>query len=415
MINSIIYRFFKKRNEKNKARKIELINKNRKKIVLFLNSNPWFSAVTDYSLQLCLYLKDNNEEVIYGAEKGSTIMDKKCKENGLPFFYVPIHNLGLINFIVSFIKIFYILVSTKYKIEKVFCFEGREHTILILIKILFPFIWEKKKLIRVRGQSQVIKKNFLSIAVYKYYTDKIIFAADCVLNRVSFNIPEKKYIVQRYCKSLVFENRIISSYKFSENFPCLNLDCLTFLIVGRFDPVKGHDIALQSFLSSGLKNDVQLVFIGKSENIEASSLLKKYQNEYDSFIEEQNEYYLQRNNKRIFIIDRKIDDIYQIMENVHFGLITSLASEVICRVGVEFLQCGIPCLYTKAGALQEVFNDFPNFQVETGDVESLKLKMEECEIIFNERIKYDQIKINCKKVWKEKYSLENFKRIFDFI
>ena len=43
------------------------------------------------------------------------------------------------------------------------------------------------------------------------------------------------------------------------------------------------------------------------------------------------------------------------MSIVSFRVIPSLDSEVICRVGVEFLQSSIPVLHSDAGALSEVF------------------------------------------------------------
>jgi len=100
------------------------------------------------------------------------------------------------------------------------------------------------------------------------------------------------------------------------------------------------------------------------------------------------------------------------MQNVHFGIISSLDSEVVCRVGVEFLQSGVPCLYSDAGALPEVFSDFPEFNFKKGDEAALQLRMEEAEAIFNEQEKFKQLKEKSKKIGVEKYSLDNYRNIF---
>jgi len=71
---------------------------------LFLNSNPWFSAVSDYSLQIALYVKKNNP-ILYCAELGSTAMKEKCCENNIPFIHAPIHNQTFINFFKSLITL----------------------------------------------------------------------------------------------------------------------------------------------------------------------------------------------------------------------------------------------------------------------------------------------------------------------
>ena len=63
------------------------------------------------------------------------------------------------------------------------------------------------------------------------------------------------------------------------------------------------------------------------------------------------------------------------MKNTTFGVIPSLDSETICRVGVEFLQAGIPVLYSDAGALPEVFSEFPEYKFKAGDVKELTQKL----------------------------------------
>ena len=90
-----------------------VVPQNKKIVSLILNSNPWFSAVTDYSLQVALYLKEQNIEILYGAEKKSTVMDEICKKNNIPFFYIPIHNVNVFNFIYSVVKVAILFSSKK--------------------------------------------------------------------------------------------------------------------------------------------------------------------------------------------------------------------------------------------------------------------------------------------------------------
>ena len=99
------------------------------------------------------------------------------------------------------------------------------------------------------------------------------------------------------------------------------------------------------------------------------------------------------------------------MQNVHFGLIPSLESEVICRVGVEFLQSAVPCLYSDAGALPEVFSDFPEFKFEKGNMLGLKNLIENTETIFKDKNRYNQLKLKAKEIGTEKYSLDHFQVI----
>lgn len=412
MRQSYLYLFIKKLLEKKAFNKRKYLNLHRKNVYLFLNSNPWFSAVTDYSLQLCLYLQSQNEDIIYGAEKDSTAMDKICLEHKISFVKIPIHNLNIFNFIISFFKIVRLLSCQKNRVKHVFAFEGREHTLLILTKFLFPFLWERKKLIRVRSQSQEVKRSFFSIIAYKYYTDRIIFAAECVANRVQFTLPKNKFIIQHYCKNINYTEHKLTQYSFSEKFPILQLNHLTFFILGRFDSVKGHDMALESFLTAELKGPSNLIFIGKSEGIKAKDIYSKFSKVCSHSIEDENKYFLEKENKCVYIIDEKFKNINVFMQNTHFGIISSLDSEVVCRVGVEFLQSGVPCLYSNAGALAEVFQSFPQLNFEKGNIQSLKMKIEYAENIFKNQIEYENLKLKSKQVGFDRYGLDNLKNVF---
>ena len=164
---------------------------------LFLNSNPWFSAVSDYSLQIAAYT-NALDKILYCAEVGSTAMQEKCRNQQIPFFNVPIHNQTVKNFLTSFLFLIKILIKNKDNLKYIWVFEGREHTLCSIIKSFFPALWKNKKLIRVRGQAQAIKSNIFSKLIYNKITDKVIFAADCVKKRVNFQIKNNHSIVIYY-------------------------------------------------------------------------------------------------------------------------------------------------------------------------------------------------------------------------
>ncbi len=381
----------------------------KKFITLMLNSNPWFSAVTDYSLQMALSMQSNNIEVFYGAEKKSTVMDVICKKHKINFFYIPIHNVGVFNILRSLLKLIFILSSNNLIVKNIYVFEGREHSLLIVLKVLFPFYFYRRKIIRVRGQSQKVKNNFFSKLVYKYYTDYIIFVANCVFKRVPIEIPKYRYEIQYYCKDLNSKEICLLEYRFGNQIPELNLSNLTYLVLGRFDPVKGHDMLMQTFTHLEFQKDTNLVLIGKSENIMASDLFEKYKENFEMSFYENSTFYLAKKNLKIYIIDEKLNDIYDLMSSVHFGIIPSLDSEVICRVGVEFLQSGVPCLYSNAGALPEVFSDFPQFEFQKGNIEDLKKKIIDSELIYFNENQFKKIKQLCKEIGYKKFGLSNFK------
>lgn len=49
----------------------------------------------------------------------------------------------------------------------------------------------------------------------------------------------------------------------------------------------------------------------------------------------------------------KVEDLRSLLASTHLGLISSLGSEIICRVAAEFLMAGCPILVSGVGALEE--------------------------------------------------------------
>ncbi|APJ04987.1 glycosyltransferase family 4 protein [Silvanigrella aquatica] len=389
---------------------------------LFLNSNPWFSAVSDYSLQIAKYV-NASENILYCSEVGSTAMDVKCVEYKIPFVHIPIHNQSLKNFLMSFLFIFRLLLQNKNRIKYVWVFEGREHTLCCIIKIIFPFLWRNKKLIRVRGQAQTVKSNFISKFIYNKITDKVIFAAQCVKNRVLFEIKNNHSKVVYYGKDIINIYNESQDFKVQEVFPSINENQLLFLVIGRFDPVKGHDYLVDAFYKAKFKNkdnrniEAQLVFAGYKANINPKEIYLKYLNIFGNGRYTQNKYFLEskEQNKRIFMIEEKLDNIQNLLAITNFGVIPSLDSEVICRVGVEFLQSGIPVLSSDAGALPEVFSDFQDFIFKAGNIENLITKLEESARLYLDIKNYNELKNKAKFIGNQKFSSQNYNHMMKFI
>ncbi len=391
-----------------------LLNQNYKH--LFLNSNPWFSAVTDYSYQLCLFLYQT-ENILYCAESGSTAMDEKCKHIGIPFKNIPIHNQSLYNFLFCIISIFLILIKNRKSLKYIWVFEGREHTLCCLLKILFPNLFKNIKIIRIRGQAQKVKNNIFSKVVYNLLTDKIILAAECVKNRFNFKINSKKFLIHYYCKDTKVTQNTVVNYIFDEDFPVINKDNLIFLVIGRFDLVKGHNYLIKSFLKAKLKPGAKLVLLGYKANLSPYDIYQKFLPEFGSGKFNNNIFYLEKSdeNKQLFIIEKKISDLENLMSVVSFGVIPSLDSEVICRVGVEFLQSSIPVLHSDAGALSEVFSDFSELKFQLKNENELIRKLEKASEFFSQVDKLKLLKEKAFEVGNNKFSLKNYKNIVSFI
>ncbi len=121
-------------------------------------------------------------------------------------------------------------------------------------------------------------------------------------------------------------------------------------VVGRFDPVKGHEVFLHACSKAynrGLK-ELKIILAGFPENISIANMEKLIN---DNGL------------KDITIITGRVDDITYVMNACDLGVISSLGSEAICRVAMEFMACSVPIISSNAGVLPEMLPDDYRYNV----------------------------------------------------
>lgn len=376
---------------------------------IVINSNRYFSAVTDYSLQLTRFLKSQKKNVLFCADSRQSAMPQKCIENQIDFMHIPLNNHPFTNFFVSFFKIIFLLFTQK-KLQTVFVFEGRDMTQAALSKFIFPFLWKNKQLIRIRGQARRPKKDLFHFLLYRFFTNQIIYVSDFAEKSTPFTFPEGKSKICYYGKTDQFPTKEVPFYTFEDQNYTIHFsqNILTFFMLGRFDPVKGHDSLLEAFRKANFNNiPTQLICVGIRQSISAECFYEKYKNDelFTNNFKKDWLYQLSTSDglKKVILIEKRFDDTFLFMKQATFGVISSLGSEFICRVGVEFLQAGIPVIYSDVGSLPEVFSNFPDFKFKHGDVDALMNKFELACEIFQKSEHYLQEKEKSYEIWKNHY------------
>jgi glycosyltransferase involved in cell wall biosynthesis len=119
------------------------------------------------------------------------------------------------------------------------------------------------------------------------------------------------------------------------------------LVVGRFDPVKGHDAIMRVFQRILLQwpSDAlrpRLHFIGQEANIKLAGLRDFARNAGLDIGDD------------LLITCERHPDMAGAMTHATVGCVPSLGSEIICRVAQEFLLCGTPVAVSGVGSLDEV-------------------------------------------------------------
>lgn len=119
------------------------------------------------------------------------------------------------------------------------------------------------------------------------------------------------------------------------------------LIFGRFDPVKGHKVFMEIFHNmlalwpSDLPRPLLRV-VGLPANLSKAHL--------EAFATESG----LRQGEDIEITADRIEDTPALLQSSTLGVVSSLGSEIICRVAEEFLAMGTPVFVSGVGSLDEV-------------------------------------------------------------
>jgi glycosyltransferase involved in cell wall biosynthesis len=119
-------------------------------------------------------------------------------------------------------------------------------------------------------------------------------------------------------------------------------DRLRLVLVGRFDPVKGHQTVLEAFrLLQREFPQTELGFIGYPAAIDAAELRR------------------QAAGLPVTIIDHQVD-IVSTLARYQIGIIASSASEAVPRAGLEYLSRGMPVVGTRINSIPELIEDGVN-------------------------------------------------------
>jgi glycosyltransferase involved in cell wall biosynthesis len=363
---------------------------------IVLNSNPWFSAVTDYSLQLARFVSaKQTSRVIYCAPAGSLAL-RKANQSSLQTNALPLFPFTITRFFAAWHALGELVKSHKPSV--VWIFEGREHTLCALHRLIHKKTWASTRLVRVRGQAAPVRSTALNKWVYTRGISGVAFAAQVVQQRTEFSVPDNQQKVHLYCTAKLMEpalsldsdpQQLAVSRDWSIDF-----SQPTFTLVGRYDPVKGHAETIEALAIADFKpylkegQWLQMVFLGESQNISAIDLFEKAQSTLGATGRalSSSRWLVEVPEKRIrlLLIDERVRDIAVWMRQSSFGLIPSLGSEVICRVAVEFLQQGTPIVSSNVGALAEVLPRSCALIYEHSRVQELASALEKALVLCNQ-------------------------------
>ena len=294
---------------------------------LFVLDERWDSALTDLGIKMATV---SEGEVACAVLKGAPA-EKKVKKAGLKCFYIEDPRKGLP------FKPFFSLkgVIEEFRPDVVVTIRGDELLFSSLLKKKFGF-----KLYRIHGEAKGIRNTVLNRYVHKKYVDGVVLSSRRLVNDVIVELP--KVFVRGAVDTEKFKFSEEGRRRVREELG-IN-DSILLGIVGRLDPVKGHDLfirALSILVKKGL--NVKGLIVGEEKNVKLSDLGSLARN-------------LGVDRNIIFITERR-EDIVDLMSAIDVGVVPSKGSEMIARTLLEFMACGRPVVATEVGVLPEIVKE----------------------------------------------------------
>jgi glycosyltransferase involved in cell wall biosynthesis len=275
-------------------------------------------------------------------------------------------------------------------IEVVNPHRGEAHLVAALAK---GFYRREVPLVRSRGAAWLPKNNVFNRYLNGRFTDKIITSSG-VLKRSyleKMHLPEEKVVNIPLGIDHCFFSPRADTDRWREKLGIKDKD-LVVGILGRLSPVKGHQYFIKS-AEHVLKKVPQAVFLICGEDAQLAARELKEQVE-------------QMNMGERFRFVGRIKDVREMISLFDVGVISSVGSETICRVALEYMSMGKPVVGTRLNAVPEVVeHEINGLVVEPGN--SKKLADAVTELLEDEekRKRYGE---NSRSLVKEKFTLDVF-------
>ncbi len=277
---------------------------------------PWDSGLAHYALILSQALKKKGHQVFISALPGQKPW-VKARRLGLKT--VPLATLKGLNPLRRFLK--------DHDIQVLNAHTGSTHSLAVA-----SALGQKVAVIRTRSDARSVKSKVGSGFLYKH-THRVIAAADYIRDSYlkAFKLPTRKVVT-------IYQGISLEDFRVDPlpKTPTLG-------VVARLDPVKGHRYLLEAVaLLRNAYPDLRVKIVGQQENIKTTEL--------------------ERMADRLGI-EKHVEfmgyqkSIPEIMSGCTLGVISSIGSEAVSRVALEWMAAGRPVVATRVGCLPELVKE----------------------------------------------------------
>ena len=309
--------------------------------ILISSNVHWWNAEAAYAAAIAVQLKKAGHQV-YVLTLPNTLNEKKLQQLQLSLITdVPLNTNNPFQLfqayfkLAKWIKILQVHIVNPHRSEGFFLY------------VLLSWRYHSFALIKTRGTTRYLQRHWLNQKLYRNWVDALVFPGEVVWQRLQEVIPlnkQRKNVI--YYPIDIPKTRATTNYYKVFQLPD---SAKTLAIVGRIRPVKGQRLLLRSFKMLCQQFPRLYLFILYRDTNEQEPELQKLKTEIS-----------QGQLADRVRLEGYREDIREIMRFVDAGVISSLDSEVICRVAVEFFSVATPVVALPTGCLPEIVIDGKN-------------------------------------------------------
>ncbi len=322
----------------------------------------WWNAIAEYGISLSKGLYKRKHQVFVFGEKNTPPVIK-AEGWGIPTFTHFNLNKPWC-FLSDFFRLRKFLKKEKIQIVNAHYGAGFFTLVLAIKSLQLENSDFKIGLVRTRGEMRPPKNNWFNRIIHQKAADKLIVSSDFVkkLSVNSLNLSESKIAtVYPFVDTEKFrmdggQEKLHKKLHLEENIMLVG-------IVGRLDPVKGHQVFIEAARKISVKNpNVKFLIVGDEKNIKIKDLERIAGN-------------MGIRNKIIFT--GFCANVSGMMNLCDIGVVASIGSEAISRVTMEWMSVGKPVVGTKVGSIPEIIQEeITGFLVPPGDSDLMAQKID---------------------------------------
>ncbi|MBQ32530.1 MAG: glycosyl transferase [Deltaproteobacteria bacterium] len=308
---------------------------------LLIGSNVhWWNAEAAYATTLAALLQDAGHEV-WVLTRPDSLNAEKLQARGLrTLTEINLNSNNPLQWFRSYHQLCDFLQT--HQIDLIHAHRSEGYPLLAFAKRKLGI-----PLVRTRGTARPLQQNWLNQKLYGDWTDATIAVGEVVAQQLRnvLDLPAgHPYVIYYPAEdSADSSNNELPDYRAEFKIPN---DHTVLAFVGRIRPEKGVRLLLEAFRQLLAEFPKLTLLLLYRDTLSKNPELQAVQAD------------LQRLGVATHVrMDAEREDIRQLMAFADVGIVSSIASEVICRVAVEFFSVGTPVVAFPTGCLPEIVAD----------------------------------------------------------